>query len=72
MALGVAFYSGIQSSSPDMKITEDSYFDDSNLMDIRVISTMGLTEDDLEAIRKVEDVSYVEGSWQEDVQCGEE
>ena len=72
VALGVAFYSGIQSSSPDMNITEDSYFDDSNLMDIRVISTMGLTEDDLEAIRKVEDVSYVEGSWQEDVQCGEE
>lgn len=71
VALGVAFYSGIQSASPDMKITEDSYFDDSNLMDIRVVSTMGLTGDDLDAIRQVEGVSYVEGSWQEDVQSGE-
>lgn len=72
VALGVAFYAGIQSTAPDMRITEDRYFDDSNLMNIRVMSTLGLTEDDLKAIGQVEGVSYVEGAWQEDVLCGEE
>lgn len=71
VAMGVAFYSGIQSASPDMKLTEDSYFDDAELMDIRVVSTLGLTREDLEAIRQVEGVAYVEGSYQEDVLCGE-
>ncbi len=71
VAMGVAFYSGIQAAAPDMKITGDSYFDDSRLMDLRVISTLGITEGDLEALRKVEGVSYVEGTYQEDVFSGE-
>lgn len=71
VAMGVAFYSGIQSAAPDMKLTGDSYFDNSSLMDIRVISTLGLTEDDLEAIGAVEGVSYAEGVYQEDVLCKE-
>ena len=71
VALGVAFFSGIQSSAPDMRMTGDSYFDDSNLMDLRVISTLGLTEDDLSALGDIEGVSFVAGSYMEDVYCGE-
>ena len=71
VAMGVSFYSGIQASAPDMRKTGDAYFDDSNLMDIRVISTLGLTEDDLKALEEVEGVSYVTGSYMEDVYCGE-
>lgn len=71
VAMGVAFYSGIQASAPDMKITGDSYFDDSSLMDIRVISTLGITESDLEAFRALEGVAYAEGTYQEDVLSGE-
>ncbi len=71
VALGVAFFSGIQSSAPDMRLTGDSYFDDSNLMDLRVISTLGLTEDDLDALGETEGVSFVVGSYMEDVYCGE-
>ena len=71
VALGVAFFSGIQSSAPDMRLTGDSYFDDSNLMDLRVISTLGLTEDDLDALGGIEGVSFAVGSYMEDVYCGE-
>lgn len=71
VAMGGAFYSGIQSAAPDMKMTGDSYFDHSSLMDIRVISTLGLTEDDLKAVGAVEGVAYAEGVYQEDVLCKE-
>ena len=45
VALGVAFFSGIRSSEPSMRITGDAYFDGANLMDIQVMSTLGITED---------------------------
>ena len=45
--LGVGFFAGIKATSPDMKKTIDRYFDEQNVMDIQVISTLGLTEDDL-------------------------
>ena len=54
VALGVAFYSGIQSAAPSMRKTGDAYFDDHALMDIRVMGTLGLTEEDLDAMREVE------------------
>ena len=44
VALGVSFFSGIRASEPDMRISGDAYFDEKNLMDIKVISTMGLTK----------------------------
>ncbi|MCC8103127.1 MAG: FtsX-like permease family protein [Clostridiales bacterium] len=72
VALGVSFFSGLQSAAPDMRVTEDSYFDDVNLMDIRVISTMGLTEDDVAAIAAVEGVAMAEGTYMEDVYTGDE
>ncbi len=71
VALGVSFFAGIQSSAPDMRATGDYYFDDSGLMDMRVISTLGLTEDDLEALTEVEGVERVSGCYMEDVYCGE-
>ncbi len=70
-AMGVAFYSGIQAAAPDMKITGDSYFDDSSLMDIRVISTLGITENDIAALEELEGVALAEGTYQEDVFSGE-
>ncbi len=72
VALGVAFFAGIQSSAPDMRVTEDAYFDDANLMDIRVMGTLGLTGEDLEAIAAVDGVEKVSGAYMEDVYSGEE
>lgn len=67
VALGVAFFSGIRSAQPDMLLTGDSYFDGSNLMDLKVVSTFGLTEDDIEAIRNVKGVERAEGGYSLDV-----
>lgn len=72
VALGVAFYSGIQASSPDMRLSGDAYYTESKMMDLRVMGTLGLTEEDVEAIRKVEGVEWAEGAWSTDVLCGEE
>ena len=49
-ALAVCFLSGLRTTAPDMKHTADLYFDAQRLMDVRVLSTMGLTEDDLAAL----------------------
>ena len=43
VAIGVAFFAGVKASAPIMKSTADSYFDDYNLMDIRLLSTLGFT-----------------------------
>ena len=52
-----------------MRYSGDAYFDEKNLMDIQVKSTMGLTEDDLDAIRAVDGVLDAEGSYATDVLC---
>lgn len=69
VALGVAFFSGIQASSPDMRFSGDAYFDDRELMDIRVMGTMGLTDADVEAVREVDGVFDAEGAYSTDVLC---
>lgn len=69
VAIGCAFFSGIRASEPDMRYSGDTYFDEKNLMDIQVMSTMGLTEDDLDAIRAVDGVLDAEGSYATDVLC---
>ena len=69
VALGVAFYSGIRASEPSMRITADQYFDDSGLMDLKVMGTMGLTKADIKAIGKVSGIEAVEGGYSKDVLC---
>ena len=49
--LGVGFFAGLRAASPDMKETLDEYFDSLDVMDIQVISTLGLTDDDIDAIK---------------------
>ena len=69
VALGVAFYSGIRASEPSIRITADQYFDDSELMDLKVMGTMGLTKADIKAIGKVSGIEAVEGGYSKDVLC---
>ncbi|MGI6070498.1 MAG: FtsX-like permease family protein [Blautia sp.] len=71
VALGVAFFSGIQSASPDMRYTGDAYFDAQQLMDLKVVSTLGLNEENLEALRKLPGVIKAEGGVGIDVLTGE-
>ena len=71
VALGVAFFSGIQASSPDMRYSGDAYYDESSLMDIKVVGTMGLTSDDVSSIESIDGIESAEGAWSTDVMCGE-
>lgn len=61
VALGVAFFSGIRSAEPDMRLSADQLYDGTNFMDIRVLGTLGVTEDDLNAIREIPGVNDTEG-----------
>lgn len=67
VALGVAFFSGIRASEPDMRLTGDTYFDESNLMDIKALSTYGVTQDDVDAILKIDGVEHAEGAYSADI-----
>lgn len=65
--LGVGFFAGIKVTSPDMQKIVDSYFDDTDTMDIEVISTLGLTDDDIQEIKNIEGVENVVGAYSKDV-----
>ena len=67
--LGVAFYSGIRATEPDMRLSGDAFFDRTNLMDIKVIGTLGLTDDDVRAIEKLDGVEKAAGTYSKDVLC---
>ena len=67
VALGVAFFIGIKSSPIVMKTSSDKYYDDNNLMDIRLISTLGLTDKDVDDIKNIEGVEGVYPTYSIDV-----
>lgn len=67
VALGVAFYAGICSTEPDMRLSADKLYDDTSLMDIKVLSTMGLTEDDVNVLAGLDSVEYAVGTYSEDI-----
>ena len=60
-ALAVAFLSGLRTSAPDMQYTADNYYDRTSLMDGYVLSTLGLTDEDLDALAGAEGIESVEG-----------
>ena len=64
--LGVGFFAGLRATSPDMINTIDQYFKEQNVYDIQIISTLGLTEDDIQALKQVENVENVYGTYSQD------
>ena len=65
-ALAVAFLVGLRATAPDMEYTADNYYDSHHLMDGYVLSTMGLTQEDLQALAQADGVDQVEGAWSVD------
>ncbi len=59
-ALAVCFLAGLRATAPDMKRSADEYFDGQKLMDLRVVSTLGLTEEDALALADRPGVAAVE------------
>ena len=64
--LGVGFFAGLRATSPDMVDTIDEYYDSQNVYDIQVISTLGLTDEDIKEISKIENVDKVIGTYETD------
>lgn len=63
VALSVAFLSGLKATAPDMKKTGDDYLDSLHLADIQVLSTLGLTDDDITSLRAQDKVKDAEGEY---------
>ena len=59
--LGVGFFAGLVATSPDMLDSLDKYADSSNLYDINIISTLGLTDDDITALQALDGVENAYG-----------
>ena len=73
VALGAGFYSGLRTTAPNMRATADAYYDDTRFFDVRLVSTFGFTDDDVEAIRATEGVGSVMAGYSADwlVRMGE-
>lgn len=69
VALGVSLFVGIRATQPDMILSGDAYTDENKLMDIKVVSTYGLTEADLDVIERLPAIDSVVGSYSSDVLC---
>ena len=63
VALSVAFLSGLKATAPDMKHTGDDYLDSLHLADIQVLSTLGLTDEDIAALRARDKIEDAEGEY---------
>lgn len=67
VAIGVSFFAGITASSSDMRYSSDSYYDEYNLFDLRLLSDAGFTDDDIKAIRETDGVKGVFAAHEADV-----
>ena len=61
VVIAVAFLYGLRISAPDMHASMDAYLDDQSMMDIHIMSTLGLTDDDVTAVAETAGVQKAEG-----------
>lgn len=62
-ALAVCFLAGLRATAPDMKLSADRYFDNQKLMDLRIVSTLGLTEEDIQVLAEEPGVETARGAY---------
>ena len=66
-ALGVTMMCGLRASCIDLRHSADTFFDEQKLFDVRVLSTLGLTEEDIQALERIDGVAEAEGGYSETV-----
>ncbi|MCD8150073.1 MAG: hypothetical protein LUE92_11065 [Clostridiales bacterium] len=66
-ALGVAMMTGLTAACNDLRVSADAFYDEQYLFDIEVSSTLGLDDDDIEALASLDEVSAVEGGYSKTV-----
>ena len=59
VALGVGFLAGLLATTPDMRYSADRFFDQTDLFDLRIVGTLGLTDEDVEAVRAIDGVEQL-------------
>lgn len=64
--LGVGFFAGIKATSPDMIDTIDQYYKVHNVYDIELVSTLGLTNSDIEELKKIDTIDNIQGTYEVD------
>ena len=67
--LGVSILVGIHATEPNMILSGDTYADEVKLMDIKVVSTYGLTDEDVDVIERLPAIESAEGTYSVDVLC---
>ena len=67
IALGCGFFSGVKATMPDMIDTADEMFDRQHLMDLKLVSTVGIRSEDVNAVRNSENVESVAAGYSKDV-----
>ncbi len=70
--LGVFCFAGLGATAPDMIKTLDNYLDSTNTYDIKILSTMGFTDNDISALKKIKGVNQIEGGYSKDVLIAED
>ncbi len=65
--IGVGFFAGIQATVPDVIAVADDYYSNNNLMDFKIVSTLGLTDDDVNELKALNNVKSVIPSYSLDV-----
>ncbi|GHU88955.1 hypothetical protein FACS1894202_06100 [Clostridia bacterium] len=65
-ALGAFIFAGLRAASPDMQATADKYYADTRLMDYRLLSSVGFTDDDAAALRGLPGITAVQTSQRAD------
>ena len=66
VGLGVGFYAGLNMTGSDMRLAADTYYDGGNLYDLRVISTLGLDQEQIDLIKAVDGVEDAMGDYSSD------
>ena len=64
-ALGVTMLVGLRAACVDLRNSADRFFDEQSLFDVRVQSTLGLTDEDVAALAALDGVEVAEGGWSE-------
>ncbi len=62
--LGVGFFAGMRAASPDMVDTIDQYYKESQVYDIKILSTLGLTNDDIDALSEIDEIENTVGIYE--------
>ncbi|NCB63351.1 MAG: FtsX-like permease family protein [Clostridia bacterium] len=69
-ALAVSFLAGLRTTAPDMERSADAYYDQQGFMDVHILSTLGLTDEDISVLGAQAGIEKAEGAYTIDAIVG--